>query len=249
MPRKRQIDPAIWTSPQFMALSCVECQLLFIGMISNADDEGRLHADPRYLKATIFPAFEYKREQLCAWRSELADQELIQLYHNGHSDYVYLPNFKKHQYMTKRFPSKLPEPTLVNNLLLTTNQPVNNRLGHNEDEVGNGNEVEDAAMPLVKDNSTIKSTPATKATRPPKGNTKTEPITFEELRKNTELLESLQVKFPALDIAFELEKCQTYWEERGYRNAKLCFLNWLSRAKSSDQGNDPQPSKAFLESL
>ena len=40
MARKRMIDPNIWDSEDFSKLSILG-RLLFIGMFSNADDEGR----------------------------------------------------------------------------------------------------------------------------------------------------------------------------------------------------------------
>ena len=53
MARKRMIDPSIWTSESFMSLRNRQ-RLLFIGLISHADDYGKLKADPKSLKAKIF---------------------------------------------------------------------------------------------------------------------------------------------------------------------------------------------------
>lgn len=135
MPRKRQIDPDIWKSQQFVSLKSPWAKLMFIGMISNADDEGRMKASPFYLKTTIFPSSAYRLDRVLKWRNEIEQQKLIRLY-NGldGEEYLFLPTFKQHQYMTKRFPSKLPCPE-VNNGLITDRQPMDNGL-HG---VGNGN--------------------------------------------------------------------------------------------------------------
>jgi len=137
MPRKRQIDPSIWTSSQFIKLSDPYARLLFIGMISHADDEGRLKGDALYLRVAVFPGDDMPLSSIEAWRDQIAEQGLITVYKNTDNEYIYLPTFQKHQYMTKRFPSRLPPPQPVNNQSMSTQQPVNNEL--HEVEVGNGN--------------------------------------------------------------------------------------------------------------
>lgn len=47
------INPNIWEDPSFNKLSH-SARILFIGLISNADDEGYLRADPASLKRLIF---------------------------------------------------------------------------------------------------------------------------------------------------------------------------------------------------
>ena len=131
MARKRQIDPAIWTSEQFIKLS-FPARLLFIGMISNADDLGRLKGNITYLKMVVFPLDNISIDDLSTLRNEIINNKLGIYYSNNNSEYIELPTFIKHQYMTKRFPSRIPSPTDVNSLLLTTTQPVNNSLTGNQ---------------------------------------------------------------------------------------------------------------------
>lgn len=47
------IDPNIWEDPEFASLSR-DARLLFIGLISNADDEGYLRGHPGALKRLVF---------------------------------------------------------------------------------------------------------------------------------------------------------------------------------------------------
>ena len=145
MARKRQIDPDIWTSEQFINLS-IEGRLLFIGMISMADDEGRLKGNPLILKANLYPADNHSIDKIRKWRDEVINQLLTSLYVVDGQEYLWLPTFKKYQYMTKRFPSKLPEFSYetgqVNNELLTGTQHsyevgIGIEVG-NEVEVGTG---------------------------------------------------------------------------------------------------------------
>ena len=51
---RRMIDSKLWFNEKVAALPDAG-RLLFIGIFSNADDDGRLGASPKYLKATIFP--------------------------------------------------------------------------------------------------------------------------------------------------------------------------------------------------
>ena len=54
MARKRMIDPSIWINEDFGTLTNL-AKLVFIGLFSIADDEGRGKASPAYIKAVLFP--------------------------------------------------------------------------------------------------------------------------------------------------------------------------------------------------
>ncbi len=109
MARKRQIDPGIWTSDQFTEIE-PPARLLFIGLISFADDEGRLKGSPKYLKAIIFPGDTMPLEHVTQWRDSIISAGLAQLYSVNGVDYIWLPTYYKHQYISKRIPSELPGP-------------------------------------------------------------------------------------------------------------------------------------------
>lgn len=126
MPRKRQIDPDIWTSEQFTLLS-LPARLLFIGMFSVADDEGRLKGSPAALKARIFPIDTVELEPVRVWRDEILnarkndkDTPLALLYEHRGNEYLSVTGFKKHQHINRKYPSKLPAPPeLMTNSLPT----------------------------------------------------------------------------------------------------------------------------------
>jgi len=109
MARKRQIDPGIWASEQFISLSPL-ARLLFIGTISQSDDEGRLKASPQYLKCIIFPGDLCTPEQILEWRKEISDAGLITVYSVNDTEYLLLPSWKKYQYINHKFPSLIPAP-------------------------------------------------------------------------------------------------------------------------------------------
>ena len=109
MARKRQIDPGFWTNEQVAELPR-DARLLFLGMISNADDEGRLHGSPIYLRMAILPGDDVSREQVQGWRDQIVAQGLAQLYRAGDAEYLWLPTWHTHQYISKRQASKIPAP-------------------------------------------------------------------------------------------------------------------------------------------
>lgn len=63
---KRMIDPNIWQSEDFSKLSTLG-KLVFIGLFSLADDEGRGRCNPVFLKSTLFP-YEEGMHKKCRHR-------------------------------------------------------------------------------------------------------------------------------------------------------------------------------------
>jgi hypothetical protein len=69
--RKRSLDPGIWTDEGFLELSA-NARLFFIGLISNADDDGRGAAALKTLKSRIFPADEIALEAIAGYEWEVS---------------------------------------------------------------------------------------------------------------------------------------------------------------------------------
>jgi hypothetical protein len=108
------IDPGMWTDPKFMRLP-ERSRLLWIGLISNADDEGRLEGDPLYLKAVIFPSDPLSLEDVEAALTPILEKGMAEKYVVKGETYLHLPNWDKHQTIGKKFPSKFPAPPLQSN--------------------------------------------------------------------------------------------------------------------------------------
>jgi hypothetical protein len=106
--RKRDIDPLIWEHVS-LGTRPRDARLLFIAMISNADDEGRLKGDPRYLKGV---AFRYDEDvtvaQVRAWRDELHQNGHICVYEIGLDTFVHLPSWHRWQSINRLMISKIP---------------------------------------------------------------------------------------------------------------------------------------------
>ena len=97
MARKRFLTPDIW-SDAFIAKLSPQERLLFIGMITLADDEGRLRASPSYLKGEIFPEDALTEQEVGALRDRLARRKSsVYLYKVAGMSFVLLPKWCKYQ--------------------------------------------------------------------------------------------------------------------------------------------------------
>lgn len=108
MARKRMIDPTIWADEDFNNLSS-DAKILFIGMISNADDEGRLPGNSLYLSANIFPYAGMTKEKAEKLRGEvLARMSSVVLYEVDGKEYLQLKKWDDYQSINRPTPSKYP---------------------------------------------------------------------------------------------------------------------------------------------
>jgi len=150
------IDPQIWRNEKVGSLPDAG-RLLFIGIFSQADDDGRLKASPRFLMANIFPYDKDKTEEdIKCLRDQCAELELIRLYTNSKEEYLDIPGWSEHQQIRKdRYnASTLP------NFDKSDNQPTT-------DEKPSGNHLATADQPNLIKSSLVKSN------TPPKGGART----------------------------------------------------------------------------
>lgn len=109
--RQRFIHPSLWEDPAFGRLSPFE-QVLFIGIFSHADDDGRLVADPDNLRSLVF------RYHMRTSRTRIVDAltkleahfQNVQLYQHGGHSYVVIHGFREWQKPKYPTPSRLPPP-------------------------------------------------------------------------------------------------------------------------------------------
>lgn len=108
MARKRMIDPQIWTSEDFSKLTPF-ARLLWIGLISQADDEGRGKLNTAYLKSQLFPYDEkLSTKQLECALNEIKKHMSVEFYEVDGKRYYQLDNWKKFQTINKPTPSQIP---------------------------------------------------------------------------------------------------------------------------------------------
>lgn len=108
MARKRMIDPSIWQSEDFGKLSNL-AKVVFIGLFSLADDEGRGRANPMYLKSILFPYNEKMRStDVEVALSEISRNMSILFYSYNESNYYSLLSWNTFQKIDKPTESKIP---------------------------------------------------------------------------------------------------------------------------------------------
>lgn len=124
-PRIRSLKPEIWQDKALGRLPR-DARLLFVGIITQADDEGRFRAETPLLRAAVFP-FDtadtaaagqghlldnypelYERLDLDAWIESLANAKLIRIYEVKGERFGDLPNWSKHQRVDHPKKSNLP---------------------------------------------------------------------------------------------------------------------------------------------
>lgn len=93
MARSRNIKPSFFMNEDIVELS-IEARLLFIGMWTLADREGRLENRPKKIKMSLFPADEINVSELLL---DISKYGFIELYNVDGTDIIQIVNFVKHQ--------------------------------------------------------------------------------------------------------------------------------------------------------
>jgi len=126
MARKRFLTPDIWSDSFFVKLSPQE-RLLFIGMITLADDEGRLRAEASYLQGQIFPKDRVTHAKIRQFRDRIATlNRSVQVYKAAGMEYVQLRNWPRYQRPSHPLPSRLPPPRGYKTLPKSAGNPHEN---------------------------------------------------------------------------------------------------------------------------
>jgi hypothetical protein len=111
MARKRMLSPEIWESESFSSLSDT-AKIVFISLISHADDEGRGKANAGFVKSMTFPYDEGKRiTDITKALNEIAQLMSVRFYKYDGSEYYCLTKWSVWQKIDKPSKSKIPPPT------------------------------------------------------------------------------------------------------------------------------------------
>lgn len=111
MARKRMIDPDFWDDPEVGAEHS-DLRLLYEGIWTQADDEGRLLYDVKRLHRLVFgyrKSVSIKRTEILLSRLIDPLKKLVPYSVNG-KDYLFAKNFLAYQKLSHPTPSKLPPP-------------------------------------------------------------------------------------------------------------------------------------------
>lgn len=106
MARIRSLKPQVWQDEKICQVSR-DARLLFVGLITMADDDGRFLTLPTVIGGHVFPRDLDAPRKIPKWIGELEDAGLIRLYGG---DYGCLPKWSDHQRISHPTPSIFPEP-------------------------------------------------------------------------------------------------------------------------------------------
>lgn len=106
---RRMIDCGMWQNERFAEMP-MGARLLQIGMINHADDQGRLKANPAWLRAQIFPYDSMEVDMIQSWLEMMSENETIILYTVAGKQYAQLVNWWKYQSLQYAQPSQFPRP-------------------------------------------------------------------------------------------------------------------------------------------
>lgn len=109
MARSRNLKPGFFTN-ELLAECVPHARLLFAGLWTIADRDGRLEDRPQKIKACVFP---YERVNVEKFLEQLTERKFIHRYSIGAARFIQVLNFHKHQTPHVREPeSTIPAPDL-----------------------------------------------------------------------------------------------------------------------------------------
>lgn len=115
MARRRLIDPSMWQSGHFKRLGLRQ-RLLWIGVVTLADDEGKLKGESAVIRAGIFPFDDGVSAKVVEEDLQTLQKEgLIEWYTVAGDLYIRIGKWAKYQKPSHPSPSKIPDPPLVKN--------------------------------------------------------------------------------------------------------------------------------------
>jgi DnaD/phage-associated family protein len=106
---RRMIDASMWQNEHFAELP-MGARLLQIGIINHADDQGRVKANPAWLRAQVFPYDNLNTDEVQGWLDMMAANQTIILYTVDGKQYAQLNNWWKYQSLQYAQPSQYPRP-------------------------------------------------------------------------------------------------------------------------------------------
>ncbi len=118
-PRIRSLKPEFFRDEKVQRLP-VQARLLMIGLISHADDEGRLDGDPRAVNSQVFPHDGLPASKVDHWLELIAEKGLIWRYHAIGIDWIEIRGWH-HQKINRPSESHIPsyESTLNGHVSIT----------------------------------------------------------------------------------------------------------------------------------
>lgn len=258
MARKRMIDPTLWTNEGLAELSLRQ-QLLYIGLFSNADDDGRLKAPPatiRMMLPTVYGGVatdEIEIDLLCVMG---VMTKLVRYQHDG-NDYLAFLNYRDWQQIQHPSKSKLPPPVGAHGALIepsdaSPEMPVRTHGGLNEESLRSTpqlvkvDQVKSDQIRLMSEggaDAPPPPAPAPDETTPTKKPPRKTTIAASGFAPSDEDRAWCARDFPNVDIDAETEAFRDHFRSTGEARAdwQATWKNWIRR---TPQFNGRQGAKS-----
>lgn len=105
--RIRTIKPEFFRDEKIKSLP-LDARYVCIGLISRSDDRGRQANEQQAILGHVFPSGDVTVRRLTQWIVEIVETGFVRLYAVGPFEYLWLPNFWKHQVINKPTESDYP---------------------------------------------------------------------------------------------------------------------------------------------
>ena len=255
MPRTRDIRPGFFKNEYLAELPALT-RILFAGLWTLADKEGRLEDRPKRIKLDTLP---FDDCDIDASLNELHNAGFIKRYQVGNQMLIQITKWAENQNThPKEAPSILPPPELAETP--SEREPCNYA-------ASSGNSGANNAITSITSYTSIPSMPSLISTAVEKPDTAVSGSPTPKPTQNrptripadwspsSELIDWAKKERPDLDLRMEIDSFRDYWTARAGQNAtKLdwdaTFRNWIRKATGKSWGQtNPQASQRSATQL
>lgn len=111
--RIRSLKPEIFRDEKVQRLP-IQARLLYIGLITHADDHGRLDGEPVAVRSLVFPHDDLPTKTIVKWLEEITGKGLIYRYAADGFSWIEIRGWHKHQRVDKPSESRIPSYASMN---------------------------------------------------------------------------------------------------------------------------------------
>jgi len=127
-----------WTASETVDELSIKAEVFFTRLIMKADDHGCFHANPKLLKAAIFPLKDVSTGMISIYLRELIQTEIVKTYKVEGREYLQIINFgQRLRTMSSKFPLPDSDPRTID-----SKEPPETKRNEVEVETRNEDEIE-----------------------------------------------------------------------------------------------------------
>lgn len=229
-----------WTASTKIDSISLEAEVFFTRLIMKADDYGSYYANPKLLKAGLFPLRELSLKKIAGWVAECVEAKLILSYEVGGKDYIRIMDFgQRLRNQRNAFPHPVVNPPRV----AANGGELRPEVEEKRRELEIEEELADA--PLSVDGKSTKPDPSFLVDSYPNGQKGFEEIKSDELMVERLMRVVRNEGFTACDEVtlmgavrqfFTVEEAKPDFVNRPRDDLKKHLVNWIKiKAKTLNQ--------------